>query len=216
MTNFNKRKADIATFANSYIPAERFMEKEIDILSRIIQRRRSIFPISYTEQEIPVELIKQVLESANYAPTHKLTEPWRFIVFRNEGKMKLGAELARLYKETVPAHQFLQKKYDSILEKAAQANCIITLNAALHTDKVPEWEELAALACAVQNMALTAEALNIGAYWSSPGLIDNLGSFLKLEKNEKCFGLFYMGYHNEAPRDAKRTPIADKVKWVES
>ena len=192
------------------------MEKEIDILSRIIQRRRSIFPVSYTEQEIPVELIRQVLESANYAPTHKLTEPWRFIVFRNEGKMKLGAELARLYKEMTPAHQFLQKKYGSILEKAAQANCIITLNAALHADKVPEWEELAALACAVQNMALTAEALNIGAYWSSPGLIDALGSFLNLEKNEKCFGLFYMGYHNEARRAAKRTPMADKVKWVES
>lgn len=192
------------------------MEKEIDILSRIIKRRRSIFPISYTEQEIPVELIRQILESANYAPTHKLTEPWRFTVFRNEGKMKLGAELARLYKATMPEHQFLQKKYDSILEKAAQANCIITLNAALHTDKIPEWEELAALACAVQNMALTAEALNIGAYWSSPGMIEDLKVFLNLNDQEKCFGLFYMGYHNEAPREAKRTPIEDKVKWVES
>lgn len=192
------------------------MEKEIDIITSIIQRRRSIFPISYTAQEIPLALIKQVLESANYAPTHKLTEPWRFTVFRNEGKMKLGKELARLYKETVPEHQFLQKKYDSILEKVAQANCIITLNAALHADKVPEWEELAALACAVQNMALTAEALNIGAYWSSPGMIDELGSFLNLEKNEKCFGLFYMGYHNEVPKAAKRGPMEDKVKWVES
>lgn len=192
------------------------MEKEIDILSRIIKRRRSIFPVSYTGQEIPVELIKQVLESANYAPTHKLTEPWRFTVFRNEGKMKLGAELARLYKETIPAHQFLQKKYDSILEKAAQANCIIALNAALHIDKIPEWEELAALACAVQNMALTAEALNIGAYWSSPGMIEGLKTFLNLGDQEKCFGLFYMGYHNEEPRAAKRTPIEDKVKWVES
>jgi nitroreductase len=192
------------------------MEKEIDILSRIIKRRRSIFPVSYTKQEIPVELIRQILESANYAPTHKLTEPWRYTVYRNEGKMKLGAELARLYKATMPEHQFLQKKYDSILEKAAQANCIITLNAALHTDKIPEWEELAALACAVQNMALTAEALNIGAYWSSPGMIEDLKGFLNLNDQEKCFGLFYMGYHNEVPREAKRTPIEDKVKWVES
>lgn len=192
------------------------MEQEIDILSRIIKRRRSIFPISYTEQEIPVAVIQQVLESANYAPTHKLTEPWRFVVFRNEGKAKLGAELARLYKETMPEHKFLQKKYDSILEKAEQANCIITLSAALHSDKVPEWEEIAALACAVQNMALTAEALNIGAYWSSPGMIEDLKGFLNLSEQEKCFGLFYMGYHNEAPRAAKRSPIEDKVKWVES
>lgn len=192
------------------------MEQEIDILSRIIKRRRSIFPVSYTDQEVPVEVIKQILESANYAPTHKLTQPWRFIVFRNEGKTKLGEELARLYKETTPVNQFLQKKYDSILEKAEQASCIITLNAALNSDKVPEWEELAALACAVQNMALTAEALNVGAYWSSPGMIADLKYYLNLGEQEKCFGLFYMGYHNEEPREAMRTPIEDKIKWVES
>lgn len=192
------------------------MEEEITVLTNIIQRRRSIFPVSYTGQEVPVSVIKQILESANYAPTHKLTEPWRFIVFRNEGKIKLGQELARLYKETTPAHQFLQKKYDSIIEKAQQSSCIITLNAQLNSDKVPEWEELAALACAVQNMALTAEALKVGAYWSSPGMIADLKEYLNLGKTEKCFGLFYMGYHNEEPRAAKRGAIEDKIKWVES
>jgi nitroreductase len=192
------------------------MKNETTILSDIIKRRRSIFPVSYTRQEIPVEVIKQILESANYAPSHKLTEPWRFIVFRNEGKMKLGRELARLYKETTPAQQFLQKKYDSITEKAQQAGCIITLNAQLHSDKIPEWEELAALACAVQNMALTAETLKVGAYWSSPGMIADLKEYLNLGEQEKCFGLLYMGYHNEEPREAKRTPIEEKIKWVES
>lgn len=201
--------------SGSITSIETFMEKEIDILSDIIKRRRSIFPASYTGAEIPVEEINQVLESANYAPTHKLTEPWRFVVFRNEGKMKLGAELARLYKTTTPEQQFLQKKYDSILEKVQQSSCIITLNLALHSDKVPEWEELAALACAVQNMSLTAEALQIGAYWSSPGMIKHLNSFLELTESEKCFGLFYMGYHNEPVREARRTPIETKVKWVE-
>lgn len=192
------------------------MEEEITVLTNIIQRRRSIFPVSYTKEEIPVAIIKQILESANYAPTHKFTEPWRFIVFRNEGKLKLGQELARLYKETTPAHQFLQKKYDSIIEKAQQSSCIITLNAQLNSDKVPEWEELAALACAVQNMALTAEALKVGAYWSSPGMIADLKDYLNLGNTEKCFGLFYMGYHNEEPRAAKRGAIEEKIKWVES
>lgn len=191
------------------------MTEDIEILSRIIKRRRSIFPVSYTQQEIPVEVIKQILESANYAPTHKLTQPWRFIVFRNEGKKQLGEELARLYKETTPEHQFLQKKYDSITEKINQANCIITLNAQLHPDKVPEWEEVAALACAVQNMALTAEALQVGAYWSSPGTIANLNDYLNLGEQEKCFGLFYMGYHTETPRAALREPIEEKVKWID-
>lgn len=192
------------------------MEDEKTILSNIIKRRRSVFPDSYTGQEIPVAVIREILESANYAPTHKITEPWRFTVFRNDGKIKLGNELARLYKIGIPAHQFLQKKYDSIIEKATQASCIIALNAKLNADKVPEWEELAALACAVQNMALTAETLKVGAYWSSPGMIADLKEYLNLDETEKCFGLFYMGYHNQPPRAANRTPIEDKIKWVES
>ncbi|WP_316810791.1 nitroreductase [Pedobacter heparinus] len=192
------------------------MDNEYEVLTKIIKQRRSIFPVSYTKQEVPVAVIEQILESANYAPTHKLTEPWRFIVFRKEGKLKLGAELARLYKAGTPANQFLQKKYDSIMEKAEQASCVITLNVQLHTDKVPEWEELAALACAVQNMALTAGALQVGAYWSSPGMIADLKEYLNLGEQEKCFGLFYMGYHEEMPREAKRTPMADKIKWVTS
>jgi len=192
------------------------MKTEIEILTDIIKRRRSIFPISYTSQEIPVEVIRQILESANYAPTHKLTQPWRFTVFRNEGKLKLGHELARLYMEITPKNQFLQKKYDSIIEKAEQASCVIALNVKLHHDKVPEWEELAALACAVQNMALTAEALNVGAYWSSPGMLANLKDYLNLEEQEKCYGIFYMGYHNDEPREAIRSPMEEKIKWIET
>jgi len=74
---------------------------------------------------------------------------------------------------------------------------------------------LAAVACAVQNMALTAESLKVGAYWSSPPLIDDLGNFLNLNQNEKCIGLFYMGYHNEKPWAPNRTSIEEKVKWIE-
>lgn len=192
------------------------MQNEFDTITALIRRRRSIFPVSYNQEEIPAKVIQQVLESANYAPTHKLTQPWRFIVYRQGGKARLAAEVARLYRLNTPCHQFLQKKYDSILEKADQANCIIALNLSLNPDKVPEWEEVAALACAVQNMALTAEALDLGAYWSSPAVIGDLKDFMGLAENEKCYGLFYMGYHNESPRDAVRTPIETKVRWVES
>ncbi|WP_421938949.1 nitroreductase family protein [Pedobacter sp.] len=186
-----------------------------ETLSKIIKERRSIFPASYIKKEIPVEVINQILESANYAPTHKLTQPWRFVVIRKDAKARLGAELGKIYQEQVPSHQFLQKKFDSFAEKTEQADCIIAINMQV-SGKIPEWEELAAVACAVQNMALTAESLKVGAYWSSPPLIDHLGDFLALAEDEKCIGLFYMGYHNEKPWQANRTPIDEKVRFLES
>lgn len=191
------------------------MSNTYEVLSKIIQNRRSIFPASYIQKEIPTKVIEQILESANFAPTHKLTQPWRFVVIRNKAKHRLGATLGELYKANVAETQFLQKKFDSFSQKTDQADCIVAINIQFSPDKIPEWEEIAAVACAVQNMALTAESLNVGAYWSSPPLIDDLGEFLNLATNEKCYGLFYMGYHEEEPRGANRTPIGDKVKWLE-
>lgn len=191
------------------------MSTPIEILNSIIKERRSVFPASYIPKEIPKNVIEQILENANYAPTHKLTQPWRFVVLRNEAKTRLGFTLGKLYKENIPADKFLQKKLDSFSVKTAQAACIIAINMKV-SGKIPEWEELAAVSCAVQNMALTAQALNVGAYWSSPPLIDHLGDFLSLDNDEKCIGLFYMGYHNETSADANRTPIEDKVIWMES
>ncbi|SDE21387.1 nitroreductase family protein [Pedobacter soli] len=190
------------------------MSTNYEIVSKVIKERRSIFPASYIKKEIPVEVINQILETANYAPTHKLTEPWRFVVIRKAGLARLGEELGRLYKALVSPQQFLQKKYDSFAEKTGQADCIIAINMQV-SGKIPEWEELAAVACAVQNMAITAESLKVGAYWSSPPLIDDLDDFLNLKANEKCIGLFYMGYHNEKPWTTNRGPMSEKVSWIE-
>ncbi len=191
------------------------MEKELEVVESIIKRRRSVFPVSFTQEEIPVEAIEKILESANYAPTHKLTQPWRFSVFRKGGRTRLGQELANTYKANTPAELFLQKKYDSFGVKFEQASCVIVLKAQLHPELLPEWEEVASLACAVQNMALMAEAMNIGAYWSSPGPVAAMRDFLDLQENEKCYGVFYMGYHNEPAAEVKRSPMAQKVKWIE-
>lgn len=190
------------------------MNSDFDSLSKIIKTRRSIFPATYVKREIPVAVIAEILESANYAPTHKLTQPWRFVVIRHDAKARLGQTLADLYKVKA-GEKFLQKKYDSFFEKTAQADCIVAVNIHFHPDKLPEWEEIAATACAVQNMALTAHALSVGAYWSSPPLIQSLGDFLSLDTDERCYGLFYMGYHDTLEVMAKRTPMTEKVKWME-
>ncbi|TDG36613.1 nitroreductase [Pedobacter changchengzhani] len=190
------------------------MSTNYEIVSKVIKERRSIFPASYLKKEIPVEVINQILDSANYAPTHKLTQPWRFTVIRKAGLPKLGVKMGQLYKDLVSPENFIQKKYNSFAEKTSQADCIIAINIAV-SGKIPEWEELAAVACAVQNMAITAESLKVGAYWSTHALINNLGSFLGLKENEKCIGLFYMGYHNETPSKPNRTPIEEKITWIE-
>ena len=92
-----------------------------------------------------------------------------------------------------------------------QGHAIVTS----YSGVVPRWEEVAATACAVQNLWLAASAAGIGGYWSSPGTIKHMGDFLGLSTNEECLGFFYMGYHDEPQRTANRSPLAEKVRWEE-
>ena len=167
------------------------MEKA-EILKKIIESRRSIFPKDYTGEEIEQEILDEILRSATFAPNHKRTKPWRFKIFKGEEKNRLGEKLAEIYTNTVAPQHFLEKKYVNISEKATKANVIVTISVNF-SGILPEWEEIAATAMAVQNMYLTCTANGIGSYWSSPGMIKHLDDFLNLEENQKCYGLFYMG-----------------------
>lgn len=161
-------------------------------LKRIIEERRSISPKDYSDVDIPEHILNDILEAAVLAPNHKRTKPWRFKVFRGDDKLKLAQELQSIYKSTTPEHQFLQKKYDDIGFKASKTNIIISI-VVEYSGLVPDWEEIAATSMAVQNMYLTCTANRIGCYWSSPKLVNHLQDSLKIESNQQCLGLFYMG-----------------------
>ena len=161
-------------------------------LKHIIEERRSIFPKEYTGRKIPQNIIDEALSAAVLAPNHKRTKPWRFQVFQNEAKEQLGTELQAIYKQITPESQFLNRKYEDIGFKVSRADTIISIVVEFG-GLVPNWEEIAATAMAVQNMYLTCTAYHVGCYWSSPKLVNHLQDSLKIEENQQCLGLFYMG-----------------------
>ena len=133
-------------------------------INELIKQRRSIFPKTYNDRPIPQEIIQQVLDNANWAPTHRFTEPWRFKVFRGKGLEKLGDFMANLYREHSSEAQFSEHKYEKTRKKPRKSACVIAICMQRDPEeRVPEWEELAAVACAVQNMWFTCTAFGIGA-----------------------------------------------------
>lgn len=185
------------------------------MIKKIIENRRAVFPRQYNDKPIEKEQIQAVLEAANWAPTHRRTEPWRFKVITGEKRNELGNFLAEKYKET--AKKFSERKHKGIKEKCERSSCIILI--CMQRDpkeRVPEWEEISATAMAVQNMWLTASEMKIGSYWSSPtALINKIGEFTDLKAGERCLGIFYMGnYDVEIPEGTRETSIEEKVEWL--
>ena len=69
---------------------------------------------------IPDEQVQQLLELANWAPTHAFTEPWRFTVYAGEGKKTFCRAHAEMYRANTPADKFAQPVFERLADEWAQ------------------------------------------------------------------------------------------------
>ncbi len=185
-----------------------------DQINTLIRQRRSIFPNTYNDRPISDEVLHEILENANWAPTHRKTEPWRFKVFRGEALQNLSDYLGNWYRDNTPEDKFSEMKLKKTVEKPLRSACVIVICMQRDpAESLPEWEEVAAVACAVQNIWLTCTAYGIGSYWSSPRSIIEADEWLGLQPGERCLGLFYMGHHDLGEIPSTRGPIEEKVEW---
>ncbi len=187
-----------------------------DELTAIIKSRRSIFPPMLSGEKISDQEVMKLLENANWAPNHKKTEPWRFRIFSGASLQKLSDYLAGYYEKNTPAEAFSEKKLEKTRKNPLLCSHIIAICMQRDPEeRLPEWEELSAVSCAVMNLWLSATAKGFGGYWSSPRAILEADEFLGLEEGEKCWGLFYLGIPKEGLNlQGQRGEINDKVKWM--
>ncbi|MFM8912467.1 MAG: nitroreductase [Flammeovirgaceae bacterium] len=185
---------------------------------QLIKNRRSVFQKDYTGEKVDDSIVRQMLENANWAPTHKLTEPWRFVVFTGDGLQQLATFQSDCYKRVTSANNtFQQDRYDALRTNPMKSSHIISVGMKRDADKrVPEREELGAVFCAVENMYLTATAYNVGCYLSTGGItnFEEAKNFFGLGAEDKLLGFLHVGMPNANMRQSKRKPIEEKVKWV--
>jgi len=188
-------------------------------MNQLIRHRRSIFPKDYTGEKVSNEIINQMLENANWAPTHKFTEPWRFVVFTGDGLKQLAAFQSECYKRvTLKDGTFKEERYQSLLSKPMESSHIIAIGMKRdEANRLPEWEELGAVFCAIENMYLTATAYGIGCYLSTGGItnLEEAKSFFGLGVDDKLCGFLHVGIPNANVPDGRRKPVHDKTVWVE-
>lgn len=184
-------------------------------IEKCLTTRRSIYPEQFTDQEVAKEDIEKVLTMANWAPTHARTYPWRFKVATGRAKEDLAEFFVRLYKENTPVESQSDDKAEKTRAKIDKASAVIAI--CMQRDpkeRIPEWEEVASVAMAVQNIWLMVTAIGLGGYWSSPASKDQMHRFFDMAEGEKCLGFFFLGHHNEEPNTGKRENMTDKVEWL--
>ena len=185
-------------------------------LNNLIESRRSTKPRLFNGAKIEDDRVWQILENANWAPNHGLTQPWKYYVFSNEGLVKLAEFQADWYREKTPPQKFKPEKYERMKSNVLKSSHVVVICLERQkSEKIPEIEEIEAVACSVQNMALTAAAYDICSFWGSGGATytDELKEFLGLGEKDRCLGYLYLGYSDDPTTTSHRNSIKEKVVW---
>lgn len=193
------------------------MRFNITEIEDCIKDRRTIRPDKYTSRKVHKEVIERLLKAARWAPTHGATQPWHFKVFMEDGVSKIVDAIANTYKDTTPEDDFMQFKYDKIKKRSEQASVIIAIcMKRQESEKIPEIEEIEAVACAVQNMHLLATAYGLGGFWSTGKVAytKEIKNFLQLGEKDKCLGFFHLGYPEGEWPKSHRKPLEYNVEWI--
>lgn len=169
-------------------------------VAALIRGRRSIN--AFRPELPPREVLLEGLRLARWAPNHHLTEPWHFYLIGERTRqsiIELNAEIVTRAKGET-AGRAKRERWSAIPGWLA-VSCDHS------SDELQAWEDYAACACALQNLALYLWSRGIGMKWTSGAVIRDPRFYELLwidPEIETVIGLIWYGYPDEAPVSHRR------------
>ncbi|QDS33281.1 nitroreductase [Brevibacillus brevis] len=180
------------------------MESTLYPIAQAIRDRRTIK--KFKPDPIPLALIRELLDVAVWAPNHGLREPWRFVLYMEEGKRVVVDAIL----------QNAMKKRDPELLLRVPAYLFVIVN---EDSRQREREEDYAAACTlIQNFQLAAWERGLGVVWKTEPFTYQ-GGFLQavgVRGEEKLVGMLQLGFPEVIPEARARTAANDKLTVIHS
>ncbi len=190
-----------------------------------IKSRRSTR--KFKDEMVPEEMIHQVIEAGRYAPSGGNSQSTHFIVIQKKQVLDKLADLAR---EEFAKMEIQENTYKSLVNSINASkkgkyifhyNCPVLIVTA---NKKEYGNNIADCACAIENMMLMANALDLGTVWINQlrWLNENLVILdamkeLGLEEDERVYGALALGYADTQDGLPVRTTldrIGNKVTYI--
>ena len=187
-------------------------------LLEAIRQRRTVY--RFQDRPISRDLIDRCIDAARFAPNHKLTEPWRFIVVGPKTKLQLGevAKEVAIEKAGGAAGDELEAIVQKQMKKITGLPGLIAITSRLSPeDAFREQEDYAATVCALHNLVLALWGEDIGAQWGTGRITRHERALAILgidTSKETCIGFLKFGYPDVIPQ-TKRKEVHEITTYLE-
>jgi len=173
-------------------------------LQQIVRTRRTVG--AFLPQPVDPALIEELLESAVFAPNHRMTQPWRFVFIHASGVERYARVRAEMVEPS---------KSQGTYEKFANIPFyLIVVNKVSPNAEIAEEDALAAAAL-IQNFLLLTQEAGLGTAWKTFKPDPRLREFAGIANDERVIGIVHVGYSNEEPRPGVRKPAQDRITVID-
>jgi len=182
-----------------------------------IRERRSTK--RFADSPVLREEIEAVLELAVFAPNHRLTEPWGFIVMGPEARRRFGEirgdRRAGKIEDPIAAEEVRRKS----ITEAVGVPLMIAFTQRLDANEEIREEDFASVYMAIQTVLLAATSMGFGTHVKSGAILNARETLeaLGVEEGTKVVALVDFGRLQEGqgrtPGKA-RVPASERTRWI--
>jgi nitroreductase len=149
---------------------------------------------------VPRATLLEILAAARFAPTHHMTEPWRFRV--------LGPETLAALKEIAGEKE---------AAKLDRAPTLVVASAHLTGAQQQDEEDVCATAAAIYAVLLAAHARGLASYWRTPAVLRTREGreAVGVPDGERVLGLIHLGRPVTQPAGKERAPVSSIVTFLD-
>ena len=180
---------------------------------RAILSRRSVGRVS--PDPLHREVVEELVAAAASAPNHHLTGPWRFIVLTGDARREVGDAHARAARRE--RADITEEAVEKEARRLERAPVVIVCCVAPGDDPVEAREDRDAVAAAIENLLLAAQARGLGAMWRTGVMVDEpeVRDALGLAPRDQIVGFVYLGRPLGPPpaTGPPRGSVSDVTVW---
>jgi nitroreductase len=193
-------------FNDSTVP-----ETTVSVYEALYRRRMAW---DFRDQPVPRDALDRMLDTAVWAPNHRLTEPWRIFVLERGGAS--SEKVAGLAYDFALQRSGNERRAEATRDSLLRTPVIIYMYSTPGRDEEGTRENYASVCCAAHNMALAGVAEGLAVTWETGGPTrhPDLGRTLGAEEDWALATMLSIGYPAEDPR-SERTPVANFVRWLD-
>ncbi|MDD9270975.1 nitroreductase [Paenibacillus sp. GCM10023248] len=179
-------------------------------IAKIIQERRTIR--TFKEDAVSDELLLELLNVAIWAPNHENRQPWRFVLYKGEGRAALADAMLETYSGE-EREKYGKRKREYFLE--VPVHLVVVLK---EDTRQKQWDEdYAAASALIQNFQLAAWEQGLGVVWKTNhyNYVASFREAIGIQSDEKIVGVLHIGYPATIPPVQKRTPAEELLTIID-